>query len=334
MKARKLVTLLLSFVCTLYMSAQTKLSTLKTERRPKIGLVLGGGGAKGAAEIGALRALEEEGLEFDYIAGTSIGSIIGALYSCGYRSSDLEELFLSQSWLSLMTDRDEDYEKAFESEDGTITAFGFPIFRAKKKKEVREKELAEKGYEISGFGLNNGDSIIQLFDSLVCCKDSINFDHLPIPFRCVATELRQQEPVVLSEGLLPVAMRASMAIPGVFKPVRIDDMVLVDGGMQNNLPVDVVRQMGAEYVIAIDLTQNKHKPRNISLKETLGIGGILDWAVSRPDWKAYDENVKATDLYVNPPLDGYDVMDFQRDKITKMIDIGYKATKAKLMQMR
>lgn len=329
----RFVVLALVFTCLSGVStAQSPLSRLKGNDRPRIGLVLGGGGAKGAAEIGVLKALEEEGLEFDYIAGTSIGSIVGALYSCGYRASDLENLFLSQSWLNLMTDRNESDKRIFADDDGVISAFGIPIYRPKRVKDRKQKK--NRGYEISGFGLNNGDKIVALFDSLVCCKDSISFNSLPIPFACVATEMRRQEPVVLRSGLLPVAMRASMAIPGMFKPVKIGDQVLVDGGMQNNLPVDVVKSMGAEYVISIDLTQTKHEPRDFSLKELVGIGGILDWVVSRPDWKSYEANVKASDLYFNPPLEGYDVMDFTKAKIQKMIQIGYAHAKGVIKDFR
>ena len=317
------------FICAVFFStsiyAQVDLNRLKGPNRPKIGLVLGGGGAKGAAEIGVLKALEEEGLEFDYIAGTSIGSILGGLYSCGYRAADLEEMFLSQSWLSLMTDRKDDFSKYFTNDDGVIHAFGFPIFSTPQAKKKRKEE--NRRGEISGFGLNNGDKIIALFDSLTCHKDSMDFDSLPIPFRCVATDLFSQDVVVIDSGCLSIAMRASMAIPGVFKPVRLNGMVLVDGGMQNNLPVDVVKSMGAEYVIAIDLTQNKHESREFSLKEAWGIGGLLDWVVSRPDWKKYNDNVAAADLYFNPSLE-YDALDFQTEKIRKMIDIGYRNAKA------
>ena len=313
------------------MQAQVDLSKLKGPDRPKIGLVLGGGGAKGAAEIGVLKALEEEGIEFDYIAGTSIGSILGALYCCGFRAAQLEEMFLSQSWLTLMTDRKEETSKLVENDDGVIHAFGFPLFTTKKAKQKRKKSGEEP--VISGFGFNNGDKIVALFDSLTHQPDSINFDSLPIPFRCVATNVGEQEEVVLSEGNLPLCMRASMAIPGVFKPVRLNGKTLVDGGMLNNLPVDVVKKMGAEYVIAIDLTQNKHESREFSLKDSWGIGGLLDWVISRPDWKKYNDNVADAHLYFNPPLD-YDALDFQTDKIRRMIDIGYKTAKEILVEIR
>ncbi len=312
---KRVVTILLFLQCIFHneVYTQNSLSSLTSADRPKIGLVLGGGGAKGAAEVGVLLALEEAGLQFDYITGTSIGSIIGALYSCGYRAKEIETLFLSQSWLKLLTDTGN---------------------RRSRRHRGRHSDSDGEGNqdEIDGIGLSRGEQVVELFDSLTRQSSDIEFDSLPIPFRCVATELRTQEQVILKSGSLPLAMRASMSIPGMFKPVHLNGQTLVDGGMQNNLPVDVVKDMGAEYVIAIDLSQAKHTPRNFSLKETFGIGGILDWVVSRPDWSQHEANVKATDLYIKPDLNGYDAMDFQKEKIEKMIAIGYATAKQVLSE--
>lgn len=317
MNIRRILIVFVLLCIALCVHSQGELRRLTALKHPKIGLALGGGGAKGAAEVGVLKALEEEGLKFDYIAGTSIGSIIGALYSCGYRALDIEKLFLSQSWISLLTDLD-----------------SYVNQESRKSRKQRKKKDDSDGYSIGGLGLSHGDQLIELFDSLTGKTEPIQFDKLPIPFRCVATDLRTQEPVVMSEGLLSVALRASMSIPGMFKPVHLNGHTLVDGGMQNNLPVDVVRDMGAEYVITIDLTVNKHKPRSFSLKETFGIGGLLDWFISRPDWAQYDANVKASDMYINPILDGFDTIDFQRDKIEQMIEIGYRIAKKELEKYR
>ena len=232
-------------------------------QRLKVGLVLGGGGAKGAAEVGVLKVIEEVGLPIDYIAGTSIGSIVGGLYALGYRSAEL-------------------------------------VSRKNSKKED------------PNFGAIRGDHIVELFDSITGLKDSVDFSTFPIPFRCVAVDMKNQQEVVLSSGYLSKCMRASMAIPGAFKPVEINGRTLVDGGMLNNLDV----------VVAIDLTQNKHETRDFSLKEITGIGGILDWAVSRPDWKKYNENVKMVDVHINPNLAGYGATSFGKKSIDEMIKIG------------
>ncbi|MBQ5377100.1 MAG: patatin-like phospholipase family protein, partial [Prevotella sp.] len=233
--------------------------------RPKVGLVLGGGGAKGAAEIGVLKYIEEAGVHIDYIVGTSIGSIIGGLYSVGYRSQQLDSLFVNTDWENIFS----------ESIAGT-------------------------------------QQISNVFSDLLNLPDSVDFDSLPIPYRCVATDIINTEEVILQRGNLARAMRASMSIPGAFKPVKWEGKLLVDGGMLNNLPVDIAKKMGADIIIAIDLAQRKHENRDFSLKEEYGIGGVLDWLISRPDWKKHNENRQMADIYINPNLKDYDAASFSR----------------------
>lgn len=274
--------------------------------RPKVALVLGGGGAKGAAEVGVLKEIERAGVPIDYIVGTSIGSIIGGLYSIGYRADELDSLFQHQDWLELFND-------------------------AKVHGQGKLKE-------ISGIGLMKGRGVIQFLDTLVMRKpnyhgvgqypDSIDFDQLPVAFRAVACDVRAGKVAVLSHGDLTMAMRASMSIPGVFKPVNIDTMQLLDGGLINNLPVDVARQMGADYVIAIDLTQNKHpdyKPRQIRKFMTK----TVKWLRSRPDFVNYNRNRQDCDVYINPTLKGYGVTSFKPKAIKAMIALGQEAGKEK-----
>ena len=240
-----------------------------TGERLKVGLVLGGGGAKGSAEIGALEVREEVGIPIDYIAGTSIGSIIGGLYAMDVRTRELDSLFVNQDWLELFTNN---------------------------VREFLGKVTQQK-----------------------------HFNELRIPFRCVAADVMANEEVVMSEGLLCDAMRASMSIPGVFKPVIQNGRMLMDGGLLNNLPVDGVKAMGADVVIAIDLQQKQHKDRDFSLKDMLGIDGPLNWLVERPDWKKYNANRKAADVYIHPMLDGYGASDFNKTDIRRMIELGYEA---------
>jgi NTE family protein len=259
MKLQRLLILLISLCCL----------SPTLPARQKIGLVLGGGGAKGAAEIGALKVIEEVGIPIDYIAGTSIGSIVGGLYAMDVRSPQLDSLFVNQDWLQLFTNN------------------------------VREflGRVTHQKY----------------------------FHELRIPFRCVAADVNANEEVVMSEGLLCDAMRASMSIPGVFKPVIQNGRMLMDGGLLNNLPVDVVKAMGADVVIAIDLQQKQHKDREFSLKDLLGIDGPLNWLVERPDWKKYNANRKAVDVYIHPMLDGFGASDFNKTDIRQMIELGYEA---------
>ena len=302
--------------------------------RKKIGLVLGGGGAMGAAEVGVLKVIEEVGLPIDYIAGSSVGSIIGGLYAVGYRSAQLDTLFRTQEWLSLLTDRNDSLKNnIFEEKDGTYYVFGFPISSSKNKKKTNEtsKFGALKGDKITDYlhrwivdspsGYFRSSSSVTSGSALQI-SDSTDFSRLPIPFRCVAFDAKKMKEVVFTHGSISTCMRASMAIPGAFKPVAMGEQMLYDGGCINNLPVDVVRAMGADIVIAIDLNQTEHEDRDISLEELFGITGILDWLVSRPDWKRYNANRKDADLLINPPLDGYDVLSFSTTKVAEMLKIG------------
>ena len=295
------------------------------EGRPKVGLALGGGGARGAAEVGVLKVLEEQGVKIDYIAGTSIGAIVGGLYASGYDATQLEEMFRSQQWLSLIGNRNEALRNSIlEQRDGTYYLFGFPLGKSKSSADVKH----------SGMGALSGARITSLIDSLTRQYNGIeSFDRLPIPFRAVAVDINTQEEVLMDSCELELALRASMAIPGAFKPVKWKGRTLVDGGMLNNLPVDVVREMGADIVIAVDLDQSQHEERDFSLKETLGIGGILDWVVSRPDWKKSKQNREDADIYINPQLAEYGISSFSPGSIDEMIERGRRAALDKLEQL-
>ena len=294
--------MLLVLMCTLSVSGA---------RRPKVALVLGGGGAKGAAEVGALKVIEQAGIPIDYIVGTSIGSIIGGLYSIGYRADDLDSLFVNQNWLKLFN-------------DGRVHGQG-------------------RLHEVRGPGLMKGRGVIQFLDTLISRRpqvkalpgypDSIDFNHLPIPYRAVACDINTGKTAVLASGSLSMSMRASMAIPGAFKPVRRDSLLMLDGGLVNNLPVDVARAMGADYVIAIDLTQNKHpdfQPKSIRKS----MPKATKWLRSRPDFVNYNRNRAQADVYINPTLKGYNVMSFKPKAIRAMIGLGEQAAKEKTSALK
>ena len=305
-----LLVFLMLICCGLSVMAQQQNEGGKT--RPKVGLVLGGGGAKGAAAIGILKELEREKIPVDYIAGTSIGAIIGGLYAQGYRADDLEKLFRSQNWLALLADRDTTLVgKVYKEEDGVIYVFGFP---------VRRKADADKN---TGFWMLHGDHVYNFLDSLVS-RSPVQRGTVKqaIPFSCVAFDIRHQQEIVLDTGSLARNMRASMAIPGAFKPVQIDTLMLVDGGMCNNLPVDVVRKMGADIVIAVDLQQRKRDDYRSPFGFLKGLGGILDWLAERPDIKKYNVNRTKADLYINPDLGSYGVTDFNAKAIKAILKIG------------
>ena len=305
-----LLVFLMLICCGLSLKAQQQNEGGKT--RPKVGLVLGGGGAKGAAAIGILKELEREKIPVDYIAGTSIGAIIGGLYAQGYRADDLEKLFRSQNWLALLADRDTTLiGKVYKEEDGVIYLFGFP---------VHKKADADNN---TGFWMLHGDHVYNFLDSLVSRSPvQCGTVEKAIPFSCVAFDIRRQQEIVLDTGSLARNMRASMAIPGAFKPVQIDTLMLVDGGMGNNLPVDVVRKMGADIVIAVGLQQRKRDDYRSPFAFLKGMGGFLDWLAERPDIKKYNVNRTKADLYINPDLGSYGVTDFNAKAIKDILKIG------------
>ena len=295
-------------------------------QRPKVGLVLGGGGAKGAAEVGVLKVLEEAGVQVDYIVGTSIGSIVGGLYAAGYSASELETMFQTQEWLSLLTDRKASLNnEPYTTIDGVTYIFGFPVMDRNSR----------------GIGVMSGGRIEQLIDSMVSVKGCTEFEGLKIPFRCVTADIRNAKEVILSKGVLCKALRASMAIPGIFKPVEHNGLLLVDGGMLNNLPVDVCRQMGADIVIAVDLQQNEQKPRKrtdltalTGLASLFGLGGILEWITNRPDIEKYYANRKLADIYIHPNLPDADASSFGNKNAARMIQAGTAAAKGQLPALR
>lgn len=288
--------------------------------RPKIGLALGGGGAKGAAEVGVLKVLEEAGIHVDCIAGASIGAIVGGLYAAGYSAAELDSLFQTQEWFSLLTDRKASLSsEPYKTIDGVTYIFGFPVMDKNSR----------------GFGIMRGGRIEQILDSMVSVRGCTDFESLRIPFRCVAADIRTAEEVVISEGLVCKGLRASMAIPGIFKPVPQDDYLLVDGGMLNNLPVDICRQMGADIVIAVDLNQGDPQPRKqidvsslSGLAGLIGLGGVIEWVTNRPDITKYKANLESADIYISPSLPDYDTTSFGNKNAARMIAAGVSAAKA------
>ncbi len=298
----------------------------RAESRPKVGLVLGGGGAKGAAEVGILKVIEESGIPVDYVAGTSIGAIVGGLWASGYTAAQLDSMFRSQTWLTLLTDHNKNYQtKLYEEVDGVSYVLGFPIIRKSQGKPARKGQ-----YDWSTFGAIRGDNISTLLDSMTRHRN------LRIPFRCVAVDVKTMSEVLLptADISLPQSMRASMAIPGIFQPIRTGNQLLIDGGMLNNLPVDIVREMGADIVIAVDLTQEKHDPNDFSLKDLTGVGGLVDWVLSRPDRKKYATNRQQADIYINPPLEGYDAASFSQSSIRRLIQLGEQAARRHHTQLQ
>jgi NTE family protein len=210
--------------------------------RPRVGLVLGGGGARGAAHIGVLRELERMRIPIDAIAGTSMGAIVGGLYASGMSVDELESLVADMDWADAMSD---------EPDRGDL--------RFRRKQDARSFPIAldiglERGRFKLPLGVVQGQKLDLILRDLTLPVSSISsFDDLPIPFRAIASDIETGEMYVMDSGDLAIAIRASMSVPGVLAPVSLDGHLLVDGGLVGNLPVDVVRDMGVDVVIAVDV---------------------------------------------------------------------------------
>jgi NTE family protein len=257
--------------------------------RPKVGLVLAGGGARGAAHVGFLKVMEEMHIPVDYVAGTSMGSLVGALYSAGYSPAEMESIVGGIDWGALFRDAPERRDISFRRKEDDDLAL-FPI------------EFGYgKGHLTTQAGVLAGKKVEFLFRRLTLhTLRAPDFDHLNIPFRAVAADLDTGEAVVLGKGDLARAMRASMSLPAVFTPVVIDGKVLVDGGIAANLPVDVARDMGAEQVIAVDVgTPPGGTARDLS---ALGVYSQTFDVLAKLNVKEQIKRLRPDDLLVTPEL--------------------------------
>mgnify|MGYP000382545931 CR=1 FL=1 len=220
--------------------------------RPKVGLALGGGGAKGGAHIGVLRVLERENIPVDFIAGTSIGSVIGALYALGYSADEIEEIMLSIPWDKGYSDTIPRQDLPFRNKQRG--QFNIPLNIGYDQGEVKTPSGLLYGQSASLL-LRQALGNLSIFSS---------FDDLPTPYRAIATNLSTNEAVILSSGDLLVAAQASSNVPGVLAPIKYKGLLLVDGGMTKNIPVDVVKGMGADHVIAIDIGDNLARSQDLT----------------------------------------------------------------------
>ena len=263
------------------------------ESRPKIGLVLSGGGAKGMAHVGVLKVLEELDIRPDYITGTSMGSIMGGLYAAGYNAHELDSIIRLMDWNTLLSDKIP-LSEVVPEEKHDYNRFMFQF------------DLTKKGTKLPN-AMVEGQGIAEEMNYLTWHLTGINdFDDLQIPFRCVAADLISGEPYVFKSGNLVTAMRASMAIPSVFSPVRTDSMLLVDGGVLDNIPVKVCKDMGADIIITVNVGF-REKP---DFDDFESIGDILmGAAMIRSNYEA-NASLKETDILIAPDLSGYTAASF------------------------
>jgi NTE family protein len=285
---------------------------------PKIGLALSGGGARGAAHVGVLKVIEELGITVDYVAGTSMGAIVGALFAAGYSAAEIEELMAQTDWSEALTDRPHRREHTMRQKD-LESEFMIPHKMGFNKGEVQFP-----------LGVVEGQHLDQIFQRLFLPVRGIrDFDDLDIPFRAVATDLVTGDEVVMSSGSLPDALRASMSVPGIFAPVRLDGRMLVDGGMSNNLPISVVRDMGAEIVIAIDISSPMLKAEE--LNSVLNVSLQMTNFLTRKNTEVQLAMLSDRDVLLVPDLEGASSTAF--DKFEPIIGMGYESADANRSQL-
>ncbi|MFA7288094.1 MAG: patatin-like phospholipase family protein [Melioribacteraceae bacterium] len=283
--------------------------------RPKIGIALSGGGALGFAHIGALKIIDSLGIPLDYVTGTSMGAIVGGFYSIGYSPTQMESLATTINWIDLFNDSP-----------------------ARAKLPYFEKELTGRyqlNLDLVGFtpkiptGLIYGQKISLLFSSITYKYEfKKNFDLLPIPFKCVAVDLITGNEVILENGSLSKALRASMSIPTVFSPEPLDQYLLIDGGVLNNFPTDIVKNMGADIVIGLSLSL----PRK-SYDDYKTFIDILDRTTDIPRYKRLSANKDIANLEIEQDVSGYSLMDFDNTSIAELIRRGEVSARSYIPQL-
>lgn len=317
MKVSRFVTLSLSLL--FFLSPGDVCSQPAPQSAPddtlRVGLVLSGGGAKGIAHIGVLQKLEEAGVRIDYITGTSVGSLIGALYAIGYTSEQILEIAKSNIWVELFTEKPSrryvsNYERMFD--DRTIASF-----------PIRNRVLDLP------YGIISGQNIYSFLSHYTWPVHGIDrFDDFPIPFATVATELHSGEAKTFRSGYLPDAIRASISIPSLMRPHVIDGVNYIDGGLSNNLPVDDVIEMGANYVIAVNVAAPLMHPDSLQ-----SLADVFTQVVNYRINEKIISQVERSDIYISPEkADSYDIMDFNR--VDEFIEIGVEEAGKFMPQFR
>ena len=284
------------------------------EERPKVGLVLAGGGALGFAHIGVLKVLEDNGIHVDYIAGTSMGGIIGALAAYGYSAREIEKEVSAIQWTNLFfDDKSRDY-------------------MSYSNKTASAKYFMTLGFDRHGIknspGIITGQKIQDKFNQLVGpCSRKDKFDDLPIPYRAVATDILTGDKVVLESGSLVDAMRSTMSIPGVFTPVEREGRILVDGMVADNLPVDVARDMGADIIIAVTLSHNQ-----ATREELKGPSGVANQMLNIYIYDQVNAQLKDANIIIAPELINYTSTSYF--KMKEIVALGEEAARKAMPQIK
>ena len=281
--------------------------------KPKVGLVLSGGGAKGFAHIGVLKVIDSLGIKIDYISGTSMGAIIGSLYATGYSGKQLERMFESQDFDELINDKFPRSSKSFYDRENI---------------EKYAISLPFDNFKISfPSALSRGQNVYNLLYQLMLPVNEIkDFEKLPIPFFCIATDIETGESLILDKGRLAEAVTASGALPTLFQPVIIGDRILIDGGVTNNFPVEELRAKGMNIIIGVDVQD--------ALKDRDYLKSALDILFQINNFKTISlmkNKAPLTDIYIKPDITNYSVISFNEGE--DIIANGEAAARANMSKL-
>jgi len=322
------------------------LDSVRTAKcRPTVALVLSGGGAKGAAHVGVIRRMEELNIPVDIVLGTSMGGLVSGLFSMGYNSYEMEEILTDADWGRLITDKmpleyrslDEKYFKAMHqitlpffydkkqfvlmktdaySEEGS----SYKPLKFDAQDEMSEEQLLKDNIlESLPFGVVKGQNVTNLISSLTAgYQEEMDFMDLPIPYFCVATDLVSFKGKYWFEGSLPTAMRTTMSIPFLFSPVKTEGMVLADGGMRDNYPTALIRELGVDIIIGMELSDPRKTAAEIN-----NVGDLAGQMISLLIADNYERNRDVADIQMKPDLHEYNMLSFSDENIRTIIDRGY-----------
>ena len=312
---------LLCLAAILLISAGNGLNAQEADnlsKSPKVGVVLSGGGAKGAAHIGVLKYMEEIGIPVSYVAGTSMGSIVGGLYALGYTPDEMEALISDIDWPTYVGGK---LERRFLSQRRRKVSDEL-LLNIPYGKYTRNNDAVMSAMPL---GAVEGDNLLNLFNCLsVGFQDSMSFDSMPIPFACVATDLMTGKPKILRGGEFGRAIRTSMAIPIFFTPVQWGDHLLADGGLVNNFPVDVCKEMGADIVIGMEVPSELTKDPD----DLRSLGTQAQQYLSIVTNRGLEQHRAECNIYVNPDVSGTNMLSFNAETIAELVRRGYEGAKA------
>lgn len=318
--------------------------------RPTVALVLSGGGAKGLAHIGVIRYVESLGIPVDLVVGTSMGGLIGGLYSLGYTPDQMDTLVRGIDWGWAFSDRlPRDYYSYSDARYKEKYMISIPFYyekdyyRMKMADEIRFTPPnkydvlhigadKEEGVDMLRMNLLGslpsgyiyGQNVSNLISSLtIGYQDSMDFRDLPIPYACVAADMVSGKAKIWHSGKINDAMRSTMSIPGIFAPVRVEGMVLVDGGLRDNYPTSLARDMGADIIIGVDLSQQRR-----TFVQVNNIGDIFSQGIDMLGLDAFEKNVLIPDVKIKPDLHEFNMLSFSSENVGVIMERGYQAAQA------